>query len=58
MTIKERAKKILREQDDFTPVLMCYLDYLQFEVIDGQDKHLSENKEVAKINSLLNDYFQ
>ncbi len=48
MTIKERAKKILREQDDFTPVLMCYLDYLQFEVIDGQDKHLSENKEVAE----------
>ncbi len=33
MTIKERAKEILKERDDYMPMLIGYLDYLLFSLI-------------------------
>lgn len=48
MNVKERATENLKEMDDYIPMLIGYLDYLQYEITDGQEKYFSGNEEFSE----------
>lgn len=48
MNVKQRATENLKEMDDYIPMLIGYLDYLQYEITDGQDKYFSGNEEFSE----------
>jgi hypothetical protein len=48
MNVKERATENLKGMDDYIPMLAGYLDYLQYEISDGQDRYFSGNEDFAE----------